>query len=163
MMTIIFCLEVFIKVIAHGFLFNGESSYLMVSWNRVDFAIVIISVLDTIISSEEAGDLSDGTLTSVKVIRLARLIRPMRLLSKNDGLKTAIQALAMSVGSILNLLVIVFLFMLIFGIIGVVLLKGRYEFCNNEHIRGLSDRFMSEVIEDKYDCINYGGEWENYD
>ena len=68
----------------------------------------------------------------------------------------------MSTVSILNLLVIVFLFMLIFGIIGVVLLKGRYEYCNNEHIRGLSSLQLGEIIDNKFDCINYGGEWENY-
>ena len=82
-MTVFFCFEVVIKVIADGLLLNGEGSYLNVSWNRVDFLVVIISVFDHI----ESGT---NTYTSFKVIRIARLIRPMRLLSKNEGLKVAI-------------------------------------------------------------------------
>ena len=82
-MTGIFCLEVVMKVIAQGLILNGEGSYLNIAWNRVDFLVVIISVLDHI----ESGT---NTYTSFKVIRIARLIRPMRLLSKNEGLKVAI-------------------------------------------------------------------------
>ena len=85
-LTVIFCIEVLIKVIAHGFLLNGEQSYLMVGWNRVDFAVVGISVIDIVIQ----GITKDTTLTGFKIIRLARVFRPMRLLTKFNGLKIAI-------------------------------------------------------------------------
>ena len=68
----------------------------------------------------------------------------------------------MSTGDILNLLVIVCLFMLLFAIIGMSIFKGRFEYCNNEHVPGLTSQQMTELIVDKYDCINYGGEWDNY-
>ena len=43
--TIIFTIEVLIKVIANGFLLNGRKSYLRKSWNILDFFIVIVALL----------------------------------------------------------------------------------------------------------------------
>jgi hypothetical protein len=43
--SIIFVLELFIKIISYGFLFNGEHSYLRNNWNILDFFIVIISII----------------------------------------------------------------------------------------------------------------------
>lgn len=42
--TIIFSLESFIKILAYGFLFNGDKSFLRNIWNIFDFTIVICSV-----------------------------------------------------------------------------------------------------------------------
>ena len=124
-MTILFSLEVIIKVIAHGFLLNGPDSYLRVAWNRLDFIIVIISIISVAIPDNQSE-----SLATFKVIRMARLLRPIRVISKNEGLKISIQALYVSVPAILNLLVIVLLFMVIFGIVGVNLFKGKFEYCD---------------------------------
>jgi voltage-dependent calcium channel L type alpha-1D len=45
--TAIFVLEAFMKILSFGFLFNGPSSYLKNVWNRIDFIIIILSVLST--------------------------------------------------------------------------------------------------------------------
>ena len=124
-MTVLFLLEVIIKVIANGFLFNGPDSYLRIGWNRLDFVIVVISIISVTISDEQSE-----SLAAFKVIRMARLLRPIRVISKNDGLRISIQALYVSVPAILNLLVIVLLFMVIFGIVGVNLFKGKFEYCD---------------------------------
>ena len=58
----------------------------MVTWNWIDFIIVNLSVLDIAISSIA----SDTSLYGLKVIRTARIIRPMRLLSKSNGLQIAV-------------------------------------------------------------------------
>ena len=120
-MTILFTFEVIFKVIAHGFLLNGKNSYLRNHWNILDFIIVVISLVSVSIPDES----SEG-LATFKVIRMARLLRPIRVISKNDGLKIAIQALYVSVPAMLNLLVIVLLFMVIFAIVGVNLFKGKF-------------------------------------
>ena len=43
-LTIIFVLEFLLKIMAFGFAFNGEKSYLRNYWNLTDFIIVIFSV-----------------------------------------------------------------------------------------------------------------------
>jgi len=45
--TIIFIGEAIIKILTFGFLFNGSSSYLKNTWNRLDLAIIILSLLST--------------------------------------------------------------------------------------------------------------------
>ena len=124
-MTVLFTFEVIIKVIALGFLFNGNDSYLKNYWNILDFFIVIISIISVTLPED-----GSESLATFKVIRMARLLRPIRVISKNEYLRISIMALYISVPSILNLLVIVLLFMVIFGIVGVNLFKGRFEYCD---------------------------------
>lgn len=66
-----------------------------------------------------------------KVIRLFRVLRPLRVISRNEGLKISIQALIISIPSVFNVIMITFLFFLIFGIVGVNYLKGMYYRCEN--------------------------------
>ena len=158
-MTLLFTFEVIIKVIAHGLLFNGPDSYLRVGWNRLDFIIVVISIISVMIPDEQSE-----SLAMFKVVRMARLLRPIRVISKNEGLRTSIQALHVSVPAILNLLIIVILFMVIFGIVGVNLFKGKFEYCDigNASVIGLSQTQIKTVIVDNFDCFNYGGSWKKY-
>ena len=44
-LTVVFALEVVIKVISHGFLFNGSHSYLREFWNILDFIVVIVAII----------------------------------------------------------------------------------------------------------------------
>ena len=44
-LTVVFALEVVIKVISHGFLFNGSQSYLREFWNILDFIVVIVAII----------------------------------------------------------------------------------------------------------------------
>ena len=136
------------KIISTGLLFNGKLSYLRSDENVIDFVVTIISVLSIVITS--------GKLKVVKVFRLVRVLRPLRIITKNKGLKIAIQALFMAVPSIINVLIVTVLFYIIFGIIGVNYFKGTFFYCN------FSNGFdMSVLTVTKYDCLNYGGEWVN--
>ena len=49
--TGIFALESIMKIIAFGFYFNGENSYLRNSWNLMDFSIVGLSILSLLLTS----------------------------------------------------------------------------------------------------------------
>ena len=70
-MTSIFCVEALLKIIALGFLFNGPKSYLHDSWNILDFIIVAFSVVSLSIETD---------LSFIKVLRVARILRPLRLI-----------------------------------------------------------------------------------
>lgn len=69
--TAVFCLEATLKIITLGFIMNGKNSYLLDSWNILDFIIVVFSLLGLVISAD---------LSVVKVLRVARILRPLRLI-----------------------------------------------------------------------------------
>ena len=142
--TIVFFLECFIKILAFGFLTNGKSSYLRRSWNVLDFIIIIFSVLSL-------TPLSDS-LRSVKVFRVLRFLR---LISRNEELKVAVSALFLAIPNVANVTIIMLLFFLIFGVIAVSYFKGKLFYCDNA---------MPELLpslQSKWDCLNSGGDWMN--
>jgi hypothetical protein len=50
-LLICFIIELIVKVIAYGFLFNGPNSYLKVGWNRLDFFIVVASIFTLVLKN----------------------------------------------------------------------------------------------------------------
>lgn len=91
-----------------------------------------------------------------------RVLRPLRLLSKNRGLKLAISALFNSLPNIVNLLLIVMFFIFMMAILCCTLFAGQFWYCEVEHL-GLDDFMITKGIVTRYDCLMYGGEWVNPD
>lgn len=55
-----------------------------------------------------------------------------------------------------------FLFIIIFAIIGTNFLRGTFFSCNVGHLATKQQRvFILEKIDSKFDCLNFGGSWEN--
>ena len=77
-MTCIFTVEVIVKVIAQGFLFNGKTSYMRNSGNVLDFFIVLFALIDISVTGVD--------LSFLKIIRMGKLVRPMRLVFRNENL-----------------------------------------------------------------------------
>jgi voltage-dependent calcium channel L type alpha-1D len=115
--TILFFLEAALKIITYGFLMNGPFSYLRNGWNILDFMIVTLSVV-----SLSLGD--SGKFGKLKALRTFRVLRPLRLISRNENLKLVIDSLLRSIPSIGNVMLICLFFFLIFGIICVNYFKG---------------------------------------
>ena len=63
-------------------------------------------------------------LSKVKIFRILRILRPLRLIGRNEDLKLAINSLLKSIPSMLNLLVVCLIFYLLFSIFGVNYFKG---------------------------------------
>jgi len=87
---IIFTLECIAKIVTFGFFFNGKFSYLRGMWNILDFIILIFSFL---------------CLTSLaqtfRVVKTFRILRCLRLIGRNEGLKVAVRALLFAIPNIL--------------------------------------------------------------
>jgi len=96
-------------------LFMGEKTYLRDNWNRLDFIIVVFGVISMVI--ENIGLNVD--IEFVRAFRALRALRPLRVVSKNEGIKTVVNSLLLSIPSLLNVLLIICLFLLVFGILGV--------------------------------------------
>ena len=120
-MTFMFTVEVIIRIISKGFLLNGKKSYLRSAANILDFVIVVFAILDI--------SLPNVKLSFVKIIRMAKLVRPMRLVFRNENLTITIKALTKAMPKIFNLLMLAMLIYIIFGIIGINMFAGKLNYC----------------------------------
>jgi hypothetical protein len=125
-MSICFIIEFLLKNLVLGFACNGPGSYIREPWNVMDFIIVMLSLVDFLPI--------DTNLSFFKVIRLMRVIRPLRMISKNPGMKIAVESLVKVVPGIANLLVISVLFILLFGILGTTFYKGLFYTCHMDSV-----------------------------
>jgi len=155
--TSLFGLECALKVIELGFLFNGPNSYIRNPWNMMDFFILFMAIM-----SSSQG--SDEQLKVVKALRMVRVIKPLRVISRNEGLKLAVLSLLNSVGGILHVLIISAMFFLLFSIFGINYFKGAFFSCQLEV--GLDYYGQLLLAEEKniitvWDCLNEGGLWSN--
>jgi hypothetical protein len=161
LMTSVFLLEMTIKIISMGFMCNGPKSYMQISWNVLDFAIVSVSLLSLIFSHLD--------LAFLKAIRMLRILRPLRLISRNKSLKIAVTSLINGLPQIMILQVNLFFFIFMVSILGTTLFAGKFYHCAIDHIPLYSGESLFEkhdverVISTKTECLDMGGEWINQD
>ena len=93
--------------------FIGKKSYLKDEWNRLDFIIVLFSIITLILASVNNIDLSFA-----KGFRALRALRPLRLVSKYEGIKTVVNSILFALPSLFNVMVIIAMLLLIFSILG---------------------------------------------
>ncbi|TMW67483.1 hypothetical protein Poli38472_011103 [Pythium oligandrum] len=167
--TYVFLVEMVVKVIDRGFLFNGKTSYLRDTWNMLDFSILICSSI-TMFSSNKK-------VRSLRSLRALRALRPLRVISRVPGMRRVVNALLASIPSILNVFLVCILIFLIFGIIGVNLFKGRLFYCDmamlsEDTLTRLEAEYGFSILSFKKlfsreDCLREGGTWRlnsrNYD
>jgi hypothetical protein len=92
---------------------------------------------------------------------MLRVLRPLRMISRNRGLKIAVLSLFNAIPGILNVLLILLFFFLLFGILGTNFFKGKFYICSNDHIDWMCSLSKLNNIKNKWDCLHYGGEWVN--
>ena len=115
-MTGFFVCEMLTKLGAYGFAFCGKDSYIKSPWNILDFTIVISALLSII--------LSDVNLGFIKSLRVLRVLRPLRLIAKNKGLKLAIITIFRSLPPIFNLMLIMWFCLFLISILSTTLFAG---------------------------------------
>ena len=74
--------------------------------------------------------MTTSNLNAIKVFRLLKVTRPLRFISRNQGLRISIGALGVAMTGILNAIVILAIFLFIFGIIGINYFKGGFYDCD---------------------------------
>uniref|UniRef100_A0A0N5BQ40 Voltage-dependent T-type calcium channel subunit alpha n=1 Tax=Strongyloides papillosus TaxID=174720 RepID=A0A0N5BQ40_STREA len=150
--TIIFTLEMTLKVIANGCLF-GKGAYFKDGWNILDGILVIISLVNIIFEMLVHID-SPKIFGVIRVLRLLRALRPLRVINRAPGVKLVVMTLISSLKPIGNIVLICCTFFIIFGILGVQLFKGMMYHCIGHDV--------SNVIT-KADCLSVtGNKWVNH-
>ena len=113
--------------------------YLKDSTNIIDFICVIFGTLDLFVSRD---------FSYFKTLRAFRAIKPIRLLAKSDNLNLMIKSLIKSLPSLGNVILVCFLAIFIFALLGVSLFKNQLRYyCSNL------------IYKNKEDCINNGYSW----
>ena len=128
--TIVFALEMVMKLIAFGLYMEDKDAYLRDPWNCMDGFIVIIGILGKIIS---------GNLGWVRSLRTMRVLRPLRVISRVPELKVVVNALFASLPGMGNVFMVSLLFWLIFGILGMQLFMGSFARCDDEDIEAKAE------------------------
>ncbi len=141
--TLIFLLESILKIIALGFFICPES-YLRDNWSRLDFFIVTVSTLEL--------SLSSLNLPFLRIFRILRTLRPLRLMSHNENLRVVVSCLLESFGAIANVTLVIFVMWLIYGILGINLMAGRFGYCHFKDSRSYYN--INETV-----CPHVGGDW----
>ena len=127
--NLFFYLEFILKVIGEGFIME-EGTYLSDNWNKLDFLIVIVSSIDMkSIVGDFAGGSKGAEVSFFKVLRLLRTLRPLRFISHNVQLKLIVRSLLDSIEPIMNVLAIVLIVFIMYGIAGMTLFNSSYHTC----------------------------------
>ncbi|XP_019721876.1 sodium channel protein type 4 subunit alpha B-like isoform X2 [Hippocampus comes] len=135
--TFVFVLEMLLRWFA-----GGLKKYFSNPWCRLDFLVVLISLL-----SSTATILGIPQLEAIKSLRT---VRPLRLLSRFDGAKVVVTTLFAAFPFILDVLLACLTLWLIFGIVGVNMFAGKFFYCINATYQ---DVFHTQDINNKTDCI----------
>ena len=156
-LTFIFLIEAILKMLAFGCFWNqydGIKPYVCNPWNLLDFMVVTFSLTDFVLTIKSH---SSSSLNSFKAFRAILALRPLRVVSKSENLKTLIQALFTSIPAMGNVVIICVLFLLIFAILWVEFFKGQYYRWETPFTE-----LISQVVTYK-DWYDVGGLWkENY-
>lgn len=137
--TAFFFVEMNFKIIAMGFISSG--SYLADSWNRLDFVIVVVGMVDFL----PIGD-SAGFLTALRPLRVAR---PLRTINKFPAIRVLVSLIGDVLPSLAAVGLLCFFIFFVFGILAVQLWNGLFhQRCYDTAIPGTGEFFG----DDPYIC-----------
>lgn len=141
---VVLIIEFIVKVGAAGFGFdylrvtifhNDEKlgyvprqAYMENKWNQLDFALLILTIADEIISGV------DPSISVARVFRAGRVLRPLRMLNKNSEMKAILSAVAQSLPQVGNVLAVCLIVYIIFSVVGRSLFAGKLYSCNDSDV-----------------------------
>uniref|UniRef100_A0A3Q3QX93 EF-hand domain-containing protein n=1 Tax=Monopterus albus TaxID=43700 RepID=A0A3Q3QX93_MONAL len=136
----LFLLEMVLKWIGSGF-----KKYYSCPWCRLDFLILAVSLMSLM-----AETLGYSGLVAGLALRTVRALRPLRILSRFQGLRVVMRAMAVILPSMCNVLLVTAVVWLIFSIWGVNLFGGKFYHCLNETTQ---KTFYPEEVNNISDCL----------
>ena len=113
----IFTSESALKIIAYGFAFH-PGAYLRNGWNILDFIIVVIALLSTVLSHLAIKGFD------VKALRAFRVLRPLRLVSGVPSLQVVLNSILKAMVPLFHIALLVMFVIIIYAIIGLELFSG---------------------------------------
>ena len=137
---IVFAIECVLKIVAYGFIVPRDG-YINDPWNRLDFFVVIITFLAMFGGGSSAG----------RTLRVGRILRPLRMIQRNEGMKVIVDVLLRALMPVFYLTVLLLAFFFVFAILGLDLFSGKFWRCND----------LSKDIITREDCVGHFKMWVN--
>nr|QQY02492.1 voltage-dependent L-type calcium channel subunit alpha-1C [Cryptocotyle lingua] len=134
--VVLFSIEMLIKMYSLGI-----RCYFDFMFNRFDFFVVICSIGEIVLIRTNVMP-----PLGVSVLRCARLLRVFKVTRYWGSLRNLVGSLLASLKSIVSLLVLLFLFIVIFALLGMQLFGGRFNFNKVEKPRSNFDSFYQSLI-----------------
>ena len=106
-----YTIEMFLKIFALGFFF-AKGAYIKEYWNILDFVIVVTAYIPIFLGS------GDGSGPNLQGLRTLRVLRPLRTISSIRALKVLLLTLFSAFRLLVDTLIILMFFFLIFAIAG---------------------------------------------
>uniref|UniRef100_A0A7S1IVH8 Ion transport domain-containing protein n=1 Tax=Eutreptiella gymnastica TaxID=73025 RepID=A0A7S1IVH8_9EUGL len=147
-LSLLFFGEMCIKILAMGFVLE-KGTYLRDGWNVLDFIIVTTSMA-ALISGQ----------SSLQLLKMIRVLRPLRFINRSPGLKLVVDALISSIPPLGNVMLISMFFWLIFSILGTQFFMGKFYSCVPHPDIG-DDGKTDYGSLDREQCVLAGGHWLN--
>mmetsp|Transcript_34799 Transcript_34799/g.53440 ORF Transcript_34799/g.53440 Transcript_34799/m.53440 type:complete len:157 (+) Transcript_34799:722-1192(+) len=110
---IIYTIEMVLKIVAMGF-FMRAHSYLRDAWNILDFVVVILGWLVSLVLSDQ----------NISAIRVIRILRPLRTINSMPGMSSLVSTILNSLPIMFDILVLFCFMLVMFGTIFTQLLGG---------------------------------------
>ncbi|CAL8078238.1 unnamed protein product [Calicophoron daubneyi] len=110
------------KMISYGFILH-EGAFCRNAFNMLDLVVVCVALVSFVLQNQ--------TISAVKILRVLRVLRPLRAINRAKGLKHVVQCMVIAVKSIGNIVLVTFLLIFMFGVIGVQLFKGKFYSCSD--------------------------------
>ena len=125
----IFIIECLLKLSAYGI-----RPYFYISWNKFDFVLVFVSIIEWMIADIDGIDATFlKTFQLIRVLKVLRVSRVIRLVKALKGLEKLIQTLQWSFNALINVLILIIILYCIFALIGCYLYDGvKYENCKDK-------------------------------
>ncbi|XP_063370147.1 muscle calcium channel subunit alpha-1-like [Cydia amplana] len=149
---VIFTGECLMKIFAYGFVMHA-GSYLRNGWNLLDFTIVVIGMVSTVLSSifKDAFD--------VKALRAFRVLRPLRLVSGVPSLQIVLNSILKAMIPLLHIALLVIFVIIIYAIIGLELFSGKmHKTCFHKHTSEMMDSPHPCDVDNGFNCSSLGSE-----
>lgn len=139
--------EILIKIIATGFIFNGENSYIFNLWNIIELLVFILNLLGVIHLFYPYARMRTQWVRGLRLFHIIGLI---------PSLKTITHTILQSFPQIINLILFTFLMIYFFALIATKFLQNTFFHCD------FSTNMILELkLFEATDCFDYGGNWIN--
>ncbi|GKT36939.1 Cation channel sperm-associated protein 2 like protein [Aduncisulcus paluster] len=137
---VLYCLEIILKWI------DSFKTFWLDAWNIADFVITITALPDFVLSLFGGGN--DLLKAATSSLRLMRVLRVLRAIGRFRSLRVIMHTIMMALGSLINLIILLFLMMFIFALLGMTLFKSyvqssRTDLLYKSHWDSLSNSLLS--------------------
>lgn len=113
-LTIIFTIELVLKVVAMGFM-GEQGTYLQDPWNNLDFIVVVTAWIPLLLKVR----------MNFGIIRIFRVLRPLKSVNALPELQKIIISMFRAIPALLSVLVLLLFTYLVAGILGMQLFSGK--------------------------------------